>query len=149
MPNPLFENQYRIMLVPHLFQRISHPQFGIYKRANKRSVVTTLVLEDLPNGYILMFLKDSYNCISLVYLLNFLSNLHIPPWLGKTFKFVVLRLLENAIASQKSESSHIYSWYPSKTLPQVLIITPRREITNYQQAAFFQKPLSHFVQKQF
>ena len=94
-----------------------------------------------------MFLKDSYNCISLVYLLNFLSNLHIPPWLGKTFKFVVLRLLENAIASQKYESSHIYSWYPSKTLPQVLIITPWREITNYQQAAFFQKPLSHFVQK--
>ena len=37
------------------------------------------------------------------FLLNFLSNLNIPPWLAKNLKFMVLRLLENALVSQKTK----------------------------------------------
>ena len=44
--------------------------------------------------------------------LNFLSNLCIPTWLWKIFKFMVFRLLENVFASQKIESQKSIS--PSK-----------------------------------
>ena len=60
----------------------------------------------------------------------FLSNLYISPWLGKNFKFMIFRSLENTFASQKIESNHFYSCFQCKTHPQVLIITTRqREIT--------------------
>ena len=47
--------------------------------------------------------------LSPEHLLNLLSSLFITPWLGETFKLMVFRLLENAYASQKIESSHFYS----------------------------------------
>ena len=37
---------------------------------------------------------------------NFLSNPYIPVWLGIIFKFMVLKSLENAFASQEIESTH-------------------------------------------
>ena len=43
------------------------------------------------------------------YFLNFFSNLYIAPWLRKSFKFMVLRLLENTFVSQKIESVYFYS----------------------------------------
>ena len=46
------------------------------------------------------------------YLLGFLSELYIPPWLGKFFKFMLFRLLE----------MHFLLMPPDKTFPQVLII---------------------------
>ena len=53
-----------------------------------------------------------------------LSDLHIPPWLRKDFRFMVFRLLENAFASQNIESSHSHPCPLSgKTLLQVLLIT--------------------------
>ena len=45
---------------------------------------------------------------------------------GKVFKFMVLRLLENTFASQKIEFSYFYS-PPFKTLPLVLNITSQAE----------------------
>ena len=42
------------------------------------------------------------------YFLNFFSNLYIAQWLRESFKFMVLRLLENAFVSQKNESVHFY-----------------------------------------
>ena len=33
--------------------------------------------------------------------MNFLSELYIPPWLGKVFKIMLFRLLENAFISEK------------------------------------------------
>ena len=44
--------------------------------------------------------------ISPEHLLNFFSNLYIPPWLQKSFKFMVIRLLENTIVGQKIESAN-------------------------------------------
>ena len=53
-----------------------------------------------------------------------------PTMVDKIFKFMVFRLLENGSACQKNEG--IYSHSPlGKTLPEVLILTPRQmEITH-------------------
>ena len=69
--------------------------------------------------------------------LNFFSNLYFVPWQWKSFKFMVLRLLENAFVSQKVESFLLMSL--STNLPQVLIIaTPgRRKLTIFSQTTFF------------
>ena len=53
-------------------------------------------------------------------LLNFLSNLYIPPWVGKNFKFMVLTILENAL----NLGIFIHAPLPTQNSPQVLINTP-------------------------
>lgn len=58
------------------------------------------------------------------FLFKFISNLYIPPWLEKIFKFMMFRLQKNALASPKIECIHFYSRPPGKTLLQVLIVTP-------------------------
>ena len=58
--------------------------------------------------------------------LNFLLKLYIPPWLRKSFKFIVLRLLENTFVSQKIESVHFYSCSQAKLCPRFLSSTPGR-----------------------
>ena len=45
-------------------------------------------------------------------ILKSFSNLYIPLWSEKSFKFMVLRLLENTFVSQKIES--VYSWSQAK-----------------------------------
>ena len=42
-------------------------------------------------------------------LFNFLSNLHIPLWFGKTFECMMFRLVEKVFARQNKESRHFYS----------------------------------------
>ena len=87
-----------------------------------------------------MFKKDTSSYISvdplklylfLEYLLNFHSNLYIPPWLWKIFKFMVFRLLEKTFVGQKIWSSHFYSCQPRQsTSPDYYFYFPRqREIT--------------------
>ena len=66
----------------------------------------------------LIFLWTSKGFIPAEYFLNFFSNLHIPPWQQKNFKFMVLRLLKNTFLSQKNES--VYSWPRAKLSPRFL-----------------------------
>ena len=54
--------------------------------------------------------------LSPEFLLNFLSNLHIPPWFGNIFKFE-FKLLENVFVSQNLLTT-------DQTPPQVLFMTP-------------------------
>ena len=54
-----------------------------------------------------LFLWTPKEFISPEYFLDFFSNLYIPPCLQKSFKFIVLSLLENTFVSQKPES--VYS----------------------------------------
>ena len=58
-------------------------------------------------------------------------RMYTPAWLGNIFKFMVLRLLENAFVSQKIESVRFYLCPISKNVPQALIITTpgRRKLT--------------------
>lgn len=60
----------------------------------------------------------------------YLFTIFIPVTVGEKSKNMVFRLLENAFACQKNEG--IYSHSPlGKTLPEVLILTPRQmEITH-------------------
>ena len=84
-------------------------------------LISTSVLWDSPEGYIHYsnFYKDSLGFYpSTEYLLNFLWNLYIPPWLGKTLKFTVYRYLKNAFVGQKIESRYFYSGHPRQNNSQ-------------------------------
>ena len=61
--------------------------------------------------------------ISPEYFLIFFSNLHSPPWLRKSFKFLVLRLLEDTFLLMPL----------SKTLPR------QKEITHFLRTEFSEK----------
>ena len=81
-----------------------------------------------------MFLQDicrifSQNCI--VY----------PTIVGEIFKFMLLRILENAFASQKIECINFYSRPPQVKFSHRFLSSPprQREITHLPEAVFFQK----------
>ena len=65
----------------------------------------------------LIFLWTLKAFISPGYFLNFISNLYISPCLQKSFKFMVIILLENTFLSQKIESGHFYSCPQSELSP--------------------------------
>ena len=44
------------------------------------------------------------------------------------FKFIVFRVLKNALANQKIRSRHFYSYLLNRAFPKVFIITPRQWI---------------------
>ena len=65
--------------------------------------------------HLLIFLWTPKGFISPEHCWNFFSNLYIPSWLQKIFKFMVLRLLENTFVSQKIES--VYDAADRRKLP--------------------------------
>ena len=71
----------------------------------------------------LIFLWTPKGFISPEYFLNFFLNLYNPPWLQKSSKLIVSRLLQVQL-SQKIESVH-FTYAPSKTHCQVFIIIPQ------------------------
>ena len=68
----------------------------------------------------LIFLWTPEGYISPEYLLNFFSNLFTPPWFRKSFKFMVLRLLENIFVSQKLNLFIFFSCPQAKFFPKFL-----------------------------
>ena len=78
----------------------------------------------------LIFLWTLKKFLSPEYFLNFFSNLYIPPWLRKSFKFMVLRLLENTFVSEKLESVYFYS-YPQAKLSPWSLSSPLQAEENY------------------
>ena len=69
--------------------------------------------------------------------LNAFLNLFIPPWMRKSFKFIVLRLLTNTFVSQKIESVHFYSCPQGKISPRILSLSSRQKnITHSSRTAF-------------
>ena len=72
-------------------------------------------------------------------LLNFFSNLYIPPCLRIILKLMVVRLLENAFVSQKIESIPYYLCPQAKLSPRFLSLPLRKkENTQFPQAALFE-----------
>ena len=65
----------------------------------------------------LIFLWTPKGFISPEYFLNLFSNLYIPARLPKSFKFMVLRLLENTFENQKIESVHFLSYFRANPHP--------------------------------
>ena len=56
----------------------------------------------------LFFINPLRLNLSLEILYNFLSELHIPPRLGKVFKLMVFRLLENTFGNKKKNWKYLY-----------------------------------------
>ena len=81
---PLFQNQSPHFLLSTLFWKLSRP-LGQDQQNSKQ------IYCQLP---IIIFLWTPKGFISPESFLNFLLNLYIPPWLPKSFKFIVLRLLQ-------------------------------------------------------
>ena len=75
---------------------------------------------------IIIFLWTRKGFISPESFLNFLLNLDIPPWLPKSFKFIVLRLLQIHLWVKKLNLFN-FTHAPSKTLPQVFISIPQAD----------------------
>ena len=91
----LCQNQPPIFCCPLFFENYLNPQAMINKMVNKHTVnyhpspsqlvsrIHTLIFPWTPKGFIS---PESF--------LNFFLNLYIPPWLRKSFKIIVLRLLQ-------------------------------------------------------
>ena len=81
---PQFQNQSPHFLLSFLFGKLSQP-LGQDQQNIKQ------IYCQLP---IIIFLWTPKGFISPEFFLNFLLNLYIPPWLWKSFKFIMLRLLQ-------------------------------------------------------
>ena len=69
------------------------------------------------------FLWTPKGFISPESFLNFLLNLYIPPWLQKSFEFMV-KIIGKIHLCVKKMNLSIFTHPPNKTLPQVFIIIP-------------------------
>ena len=85
-------------MLPPLFRKYLNPQVRINNK------VCSVDYHPCPSRlasriYPFTFLKTPQGLVSLSpeCLLSFLSNLHIPPCVGKTFEFMVFKFLENTL----------------------------------------------------
>ena len=124
--------------VPTFLKIISNPLVRINKMVNNRTVdyhpsPSQLISKIHP----LIFLWTPKGFISPESFLKFFLNLYFSPWLQKSFKFIVLRLLGNTFVSQKIESVHFYSRPKTKLSPRFLSLSPRqKEIAHSSRTAF-------------
>ena len=80
------------------FKECLNPQIKINKMVKEHTLYYHAgPSEFTPRIHPLIFLWTPKGFFSPKYFLNFFSNLYIPLWLQKSFKFIVLRLLENTI----------------------------------------------------
>ena len=115
---PYFKMNPPISCCPLFSENYLNTQVRINKMINKH----TVNYHPSPSQWIsrihpLIFLWTPKGFISPESFLNFFLNLYIPPWLRKSFKFIVLRLLANTFVSQKIESAHFYSCFQAKFSP--------------------------------
>ena len=118
---PPFQNQRPSFLLPPLFWRLYQPSSQDQKVVNEDTLdYHTSRSESTSKRHPLIFSWTSNWFISPEYSLNYFSNLYIPSWLWKNFKFMVLRLLKKTFVSQKIKSVHFYSYPKAKLSPGVL-----------------------------
>ena len=136
---PLFQNP-TIFCCPLFSENYLNSQVRINKMVNKHTVdyqPSPLQLISRIHPLIFLWTPTPKGFISPESFLNFFLNLYIPPWLWKSFKFIMLRLLENTFVSQKIESVHFYSCPQAKISPRFLPLSPRqKEIAHSSQTAF-------------
>ena len=86
----------------------------------------------------LIFLWTPKGFISPESFLNFFLNLYIPPWLRKSFKFIVLRPLQIHLWVQKL-NLQFYSCPQAKLSPRFLSLSPRQTgIAHSSRITFFE-----------
>ena len=108
----VYIHYFKIIPPPPLFALLSFLKIISTLRPDQDQQNSIQTYCQLP---ITIFLWTPKCFISPESFLNFLLNLCIPPWLPKSFKFIVLRLLQ------------IRLWVKKKTLPQVFIIIPQAD----------------------
>lgn len=111
----------------------STPRSGLKKWHKNIVSITTVVLQDYSQGYIFIYFPH----LSLSR--NFIEcslKAYAPWWQERIFKFLVLRLLENAYVSQKADSKHFLLMSSSKLSLRVLSSLNWREITHSPETAF-------------
>ena len=123
--SPISKSTPPIFCCPLLFEEYLNPQIRINKMVQEHTVdfhpcPSKLILRI----HLLIFLSIHKEFISPEYFLNFFSNLYIPPWLRKSFKFMVLRLLSNTFVSHKNWICSFLLLLLGRNLPEVFIITP-------------------------
>ena len=112
---PLFQNQSSHFMLSSLFWKLSQA-LGQDQQNSKQTYCWSLIL---------MFLWTPKDINSPESFLNFLLNLYILPWLQKSFKFIVLRLLQIHLWVKKFCScpqAKLPGKSPPPLLPQVFII---------------------------
>ena len=114
----LFQSQSPIICCPLFSKDYLSPQAKINKIVNKHTVDYHPSPSQLVSRvHSLIFLWTLKGFISSESFFNFFMDLYIPLYLRKSFKFIVLRLLENIFVSQKIESVHFYSCPEAKFSP--------------------------------
>ena len=101
------------------FEECLNPQVRSNKMVNEHLVDYHLSPSELTSRIhplIFLWIPKGFSCPE--YLSIFFSNLYIPPWLRKSFKFMVLRLLKNTFVNQKFESLHFYSFFENLFFPR-------------------------------
>ena len=99
-----------------IWMKCLNPQVRINDMVNEHTVDYHPSPSELTSRiHPLVFLWTTKGFIfSPQYFLNLIWNLYIAPWLRKSFKFTVLRLLENTFVSQKIESLFIFTYVPKQ-----------------------------------
>ena len=104
-----------------------NPQVKINKMVNKHTVDYHPSPSQLISSiHYLIYLWTLKGFIRSESSLNFFLNLYILLWLQKSFKFMVLRLLQINFWVKKL-NLFIFTHAPKQNFPQVLIITPQSE----------------------
>ena len=132
---PYFKISASILCRFIFFEECLNPQVRINKMVNEHTVDYHPSPSEFTSWiHPLIFLWTPKEFISAEYFLNFFSNLYIPPWLQESFKFMVLRLLENTFVSQKTE------FVPQAKLSPRFLSSPlqAKEITHSPQTKCFE-----------
>ena len=120
--DPLFQNQRPHFLLLHLFRKKCQPsshdqQIGKRTYCQLAPQSFWVNFKDAPS-HIFMY---SYVYLSKIFLEFFLKPVY-RTMVVESFKFMILRLLENPFVSQKIESVHFYSYTQSKLYPVVVFL---------------------------
>ena len=122
----LFQNQSPIFCCPLFSVNYFNPETRINKMVNKHTVNYHPSPSQLVSRiHTVMFLWTPKGFICPEFFLNFFLNLYIPLWLRKSFKFILLRLLQIHLWVKKIESVHFYSCHQAKISPRFLSLSRR------------------------
>ena len=114
--SPHFKINPLIFCCPLFSENYLNPQVRINKIVNKH----TADYHPSPSQLILRIHPPEY-------FLNFFLILYIPPWLQRTFEFIVLRLLATTFVNQKTESVHFYLCLQAKLSCKILSLPLRQK----------------------
>ena len=140
----LFQNQSPIFCCPFFSENYLNPQVKINKMVNKYIVdyhpSPPQLISRIHTGIFLWTLKGFISSESF---LNCFLNLYISPWLRKSFKFIVLRLLQIHLWVKKLKL-FIFIHAPNQNCPPRFLSLSSRQtgIAHSSQTVFFEELFS-------